>query len=118
MPPVSNVAAGKLRLVALDADNGSPIAVDFTINRLDGSTFEQINSVPVAEITLPAEEFVVRFNYQGTQGYKSLTVQPGQTHTHTFNIQRAPADGQMPNAMPELPVPDMNMEDLLKRMQQ
>ena len=118
MPPVSNVAAGKLRLVALDADNGSPIAVDFTINRLDGSTFEQINSVPVAEITLPAEEFVVRFNYQGTQGYKSLTVQPGQTHTHTFNIQRAPAGGQMPNAMPELPVPDMNMEDLLKRMQQ
>ncbi|QTR50048.1 hypothetical protein [Candidatus Thiothrix anitrata] len=117
MPPVSNVAAGKLRLVALDADNGSPIAVDFIINRLDGSTFEQINSVPVAEITLPAEEFVVRFNYQGTQGYKSLTVQPGQTHTHTFNIQRAPPE-QPASPPPGSSLPELNMEELLKRMQQ
>ncbi|MDD5393258.1 MAG: hypothetical protein PHE17_09585 [Thiothrix sp.] len=105
-PPAQNAEKGKLRLVALSADDGSPVAVNFTITRLDGSVVNQINDVPVAELTLPAEEFVVSFNYQGKQGYKSLTVEPGQTHTHTFNIQ----GGQQsdPSAM--------GMSDMLQRM--
>jgi hypothetical protein len=113
---------GKLRLVALEADSGSPLPVNFTITRLDGSVVERIKNVPVAELTLPAEEFVVRFDFQGREGYKSLTVQPQQTNTHTFNIQLAPAnaapqpDPAMP-ALPELPPPAMGMDELLKRMQ-
>ena len=98
---------GKLRLVAVDADSGTPVPVDFTISRLNGGIVNQINDVPVAEITLPAEEFVVRFNYNGLQGYKSLTVQPGQTHTHTFNIRGA-LNGNLPPASPENPRPMPN----------
>lgn len=105
-PPAQNTEKGKLRLVALNADDGSPVAVNFTITRLDGSVVNQINDVPVAELTLPAEEFVVRFNYQGKQGYKSLTVEPGQTHTYTFNIQGAQQSD--PSAM--------GMGDMLQRM--
>lgn len=129
--------SGKLRLVAVDADNGNPLPVNFTISRLDGSTVDTIRNISVAELTLPTEEFVVRFNYQGREGYKSLTVQPGQTHTHTFNIQIAPPARATPTspppntpaprpdhkavppnpAMPELPPPAMGMDELLKRMQ-
>lgn len=139
-PPIAATPreSGKLRLVAVDADNGNPLPVDFTISRLDGKTIDTIRNISVAELTLPAEEYIVRFNYQGREGYKSLTVQPEQTHTHTFNIQIAPPARAIPTppppnppapqpapeavppnpALPELPPPAMGMDELLKQMQQ
>lgn len=128
---------GRLRVVALSADDGSPLPVDFTITRLDGSVIDHINGVPMTELSLPAQEFVVSFNFRGLQGYKSLVVRPGQTTTHTFNIRgvgnNSNAGNQPPPNMgetqPPLPLPpDMgqmqpqqpqNLEEmLLQRIQQ
>lgn len=105
LPPERPAAAGngQLRLVAVAASDGRPLPVDFTISRLDGKVVEQVNGAPMAELTLPAQEFVVSFHYQGVQGYKSLHVKPGQTIEHVFNIrEEAPAREQPPL----LPPPD------------
>ena len=111
---------GKLRVVALSADDGSPIKVNFTIARLDGTVVDRINNVSLAELTLPPQEFVVSFDFQGFQGYKSLTVQPGQVSTHTFNIRGVSGQSQAP--APHMPPMDnfqqqqqqpQNVEDML-----
>lgn len=86
-PPQENAPMGRLRVVALSADDGSPLQVDFTISRLDGGILDQANNVTMTDFALPAQEVVVNFNYRGFKGYKSLTVYPGQTTTHTFNIR-------------------------------
>lgn len=110
--PAPVAAEGQLRLAAVSAEDGRPLAVDFTISRLDGAVIERVNGVPMTELTLPAQEFVVRFNYQGIEGYKSLKVAGGQTTAHTFAIRGtgappAPAT-PAPTTMPELlPPPDM-----------
>ncbi|SDZ82216.1 PEGA domain-containing protein [Thiothrix caldifontis] len=116
-PPAT--PSGKLRVVALAADDGSPLPVNFTIARLDGTVVERANNVSLTELTLPAQEFVVSFEYQGFQGYKSLTVQAGQTLTHTFNIRGV--NGEQPQAaMPPSEIPPAqqpqqqpNIEDLI-----
>ncbi|MFN3785679.1 MAG: hypothetical protein ACK4RS_02450, partial [Thiothrix sp.] len=78
-----------------------------TISRLDGVVVERVNDVPMTELTLPAQEFVVRFNYQGIEGYKSLKVVPKQITEHTFAIRGAgvptpplPAPTNMPELLP------------------
>lgn len=136
--PQQPAGDGKLRVVALSAEDGSPLPVDFTITRLDGALIDRINDVPMTELTLPAQEFVVSFNFRGLQGYKSLTVRPGQTTTHTFNIRGVnnnagnlppPDMGQMQPPMPQQAPPDMgqmqqpqqpqNIEEMLmQRLQQ
>ncbi|MEZ5454423.1 MAG: hypothetical protein R3E93_16610 [Thiothrix sp.] len=125
-PPAA--ADGKLRIAALSADDGSPLTVNFTIARLDGSVVDRVSNVAMTELTLPAQEFVVSFEYKGFQGYKSLTVKPGQLITHTFNIRGvsgnpAPTMGQMQPTTPPLPVPaqqqPQSMEEMLiQRIQQ
>jgi hypothetical protein len=111
---------GRLRVVALSADDGSPIKVNFTIAQLDGSVVKRVNNVSLAEFTLPSQEFVVSFDFQGFQGYKSLTVQPGQISTHTFNIRGVSGQSQAPE--PQMPPMDnlqqqqqqpQNVEDML-----
>ena len=116
---------GKLRVVALSADDGSPLRVNFTIARLDGSVVDRISNVSLAELTLPAQEFVVSFDFQGFQGYKSLTVQPGQVSTHTFNIRGVGGQAQPTNQPPPLdnvqPAQQQpqNVEDMLmQRLQE
>ena len=114
-------------LCALAADDGSPLPVTFTIARLDGSIIDSVSNVPVAEFTLPTEEFVASFDYQGRQGYKSLVVKGGQTHTHTFNIRTGQPQPVVQGDMMQLPEPPpvqmpqqpQNMEDMLmQRLQQ
>ncbi len=103
---------GKIRLVALSADDGSPVPVSFTIARPDGSVVNSANNVSVAEFTLPTEEFVASFDFQGRQGYQSLVVQGGQTHTHTFNIRLPPAQATVPAPAMQQP---QNVEDMLRQ---
>ena len=86
-PVVDRSDFGRLRVVALSADNGAPVPVDFTITRLDGVVMERTQHVNMTEFALPPQEVVVSFDYRGFKGYKSLTIQPGQTITHTFNIR-------------------------------
>lgn len=136
-PAPSAAAGGKLRLAALSADDGSPLQVNFTIARLDGSVVEQVDNVALTEVSLPAQEFVVSFDYNGFHGYKSLTVRSGQTLTHTFNIrgvhhsqapvmgqmQPPPDMGQIQPSTPPLPMPaqqqPQSMEEMLiQRIQQ
>jgi hypothetical protein len=114
--PAPSAAQGRLRVVALSADDGTPIPVNFTIARLDGSVVERVNNVSLTELSLPAQEFVVSFDYQGFQGYKSLTVPPGQVLTHTFNIRGVSGSGQapVPQALPQQQQPpQQTVEELL-----
>lgn len=123
-PPVANnppppapqapVGSGKLRLVALAIADGSPVKVDFTISRLNGSVIDRVRNVSMAEFDLPAEEFVASFDYQGRQGYKSLMVQDGKTHTHTFNIRQEQPQPQQPMAAP----PQQSFEDIIRQQGQ
>lgn len=120
--PAPPAAQGKLRVVALSADDGTPIPVNFTIARLDGSVVERVNNVALTELSLPAQEFVVSFDYQGFQGYKSLTVQPGQVLTHTFNIRGVSGQAQAPQQLPpqqpmQQPPPQTVEEMLMQRLQ-
>lgn len=122
---------GRLRIVALSADDGSPLPVDFTITRPDGSVIDRINDVPMTELTLPAQQLVVSFNFRGLQGSQTLNVRTGQTTTHTFNIRGVHgnrADNPQP-PMPQQAPPDMgqmqqpqqpqNIEEMLmQRLQQ
>lgn len=131
-PQAPAQGTGKLRLVALAADDGSPIPVNFAITRLNGSVIDSARNVPVAEFALPAEEYIARFEYQGAEGYKSVTVQSGQTHTHTFNIRGLPSapaqsgiplDPQMQQMeMPQMPQQqpqNQNIEDvMMQRLQE
>ncbi|WGZ95158.1 MAG: PEGA domain-containing protein [Candidatus Thiothrix putei] len=111
-PPAT--PSGKLRVVALAADDGSPLPVNFTIARLDGTVVERANNVSLTELTLPAQEFVVSFEYQGFQGYKSLTVQAGQTLTHTFNIRGVNGQAATPPAdTPPLQPPQPSVEEMI-----
>ena len=98
--PAPPAAQGRLRVVALSADDGTPIPVNFTIARLDGSVVERVDNVSLTELSLPAQEFVVSFDYQGFQGYKSLTVPAGQMLTHTFNIRGVSGQAQTPQQLP------------------
>ncbi len=112
-PPAAE--QGRLRVVALSADDGTPLPVNFTIARLDGSVVERVNNVSLTELSLPAQEFVVSFDYQGFQGYKSLTVQSGQTLTHTFNIRGVSGQAAMPpvDSVPPVQPPQPNIEDMI-----
>lgn len=121
-PPAAE--QGRLRVVALSADDGTPIPVNFTIARLDGSVVERVNNVSLTELSLPAQEFVVSFDYQGFQGYKSLTVPPGQVLTHTFNIrgvsrQAAPVPQELPQQQqpPQQTVEELLMQKLQEELQ-
>lgn len=109
-PQAPTRGTGKIRLVALAADDGSPVPVSFTITRLNGSVVDSVNNVSVAEFVLPTEEFVASFDYQGRQGYKSLVVQGGQTHTHTFNIRAEQPAMQNNMNMPAPPMLDPQMQ--------
>ncbi len=112
VPQAPATADGKLRVVALSADDGSPLPVDFTVTRPDGAMVEQVNGVSLAELTLPAQEFIVSFDFQGFHGSKSLNVRPGQTVTHTFNIRGisnpAPPDNAQIPPFPPLNIPQDN----------
>lgn len=112
--PAPSAAQGRLRVVALSADDGTPIPVNFTIARLDGSVVERVNNVSLTELSLPAQEFVVSFDYQGFQGYKSLTVPAGEVLTHTFNIRGVSGQAQVPQALPQQQQPpQQTVEELL-----
>ncbi|QQZ29778.1 PEGA domain-containing protein [Thiothrix subterranea] len=120
--PAPSAAQGRLRVVALSADDGTPIPVNFTIARLDGSVVERVNNVSLTELSLPAQEFVVSFDYQGFHGYKSLTVPPGQVFTHTFNIRGVSGQAQVPQELPpqqpmQQPPPQTVEEMLMQRLQ-
>ncbi len=122
--PAPSAAQGRLRVVALSADDGTPIPVNFTIARLDGSVVERVNNVSLTELSLPAQEFVVSFDYQGFQGYKSLTVPPGQVLTHTFNIRGVSGQAQVPQELPQQQLPQQQPpqptveEMLMQRLQE
>lgn len=85
--PVASAGTGKLRVVALAAEDGQPLQVNFTVSRPNGAIIQQFNHVAMAELAVPAQEVTVQFNYQGFQGEKRLQVTQGQTVTHTFNIK-------------------------------
>ncbi len=91
---------GKLRIMALSADDGSPIKVNFKVVGLDGTLLDRISNVSRAELTLPAQEIVVSFDLNGFQGHKALTVTPGQISTHTFNIRGVSGQAQAPQEQP------------------
>ena len=86
---VADGPTGKLRVVALSADDGSPIKVDFTVLSTDGRVLNRVKDVSMSEVSLPAQPVVVRFNFRGFQGEQALTVNPDQTTTHTFNLRGA-----------------------------
>jgi hypothetical protein len=106
VPAPQNTAQreGKLRIMALSADDGSPIKVNFKVVSLDGTLLDRISDVSRAELTLPAQEVVVSFDLNGFQGHKALTVTPGQISTHTFNIRGVSGQAQAPQEPP--PPPD------------
>ncbi|MBO0614211.1 PEGA domain-containing protein [Thiothrix fructosivorans] len=91
---------GKLRIMALSADDGKPIKVNFKVAGLDGAVLDSISNVSRAELTLPAQEIVVSFDLNGFQGHKALTVTPGQISTHTFNIRGVSGQAQAPQEPP------------------
>jgi hypothetical protein len=87
-PSVSENGVGRLRLVALDADDGSPIMVDYTISRADGGeVLDQVEHVSLLDMSVPAEEIIVSFNYRGFTGSQTLSINAGQTTNHTFNLR-------------------------------
>lgn len=87
-PSVAQNGVGRLRLVALDADDGSPIMVDYTISRADGGeVLDQVEHVSLLDMSVPAEEIIVSFNYRGFTGSQNLSINAGQTTTHTFNLR-------------------------------
>lgn len=88
-PPVAEPQdnIGKLRVVALSADDGSPLKVDFTVREPDGTVLNHARNVSMAEMTLPAQKVVVSFTFRDFTGEQSLTVKPNQTVTHTFNLR-------------------------------
>jgi hypothetical protein len=106
-----NAGIGKLRVVALSADDGSPLPVDFTIRRQDGSIIERMNHVAMSELNLPAQEVIASFNFYGLQGEQPLVVQPGQTTSHTFNIRGVPHSA----ALPPQPQQPMSPEDMIRQ---
>lgn len=102
--PVAPAAAdGRLRVAVLSADDGRPLRVNFTISRPDGRVVETINDTSLSELSLPPQEYLVSFNYQGFQGSKLLNVQPGSTVSHTFNIRGVPIPTPAPVQEPPLP---------------
>jgi hypothetical protein len=87
-PSVTENGVGRLRLVALDADDGSPIMVDYTISRAEGGeVIDQVEHVSLLDTSVPAEEIIVSFNYRGFNGSQTLSINAGQTTTHTFNLR-------------------------------
>jgi hypothetical protein len=112
-----NAGIGKLRVVALSADDGNPLQVDFTIRRPDGSIIERMNNVSMSELNLPAQEVIASFNFRGLQGEQHLLVQPGQATTHTFNIRgvRNPAAMPPQQEQPQAQQPPMSPEDMIRQ---
>lgn len=91
---------GKLRIMALSADDGRPLKVNFKVVGLDGTLLDSLSNVSRAELTLPAQEVVVSFDLNGFRGHKALTVTPGQISTHTFNIRGVSGQAQAPQEPP------------------
>jgi hypothetical protein len=112
-----NAGIGKLRVVALSADDGNPLQVDFTIRRPDGSIIERMNNVSMSELNLPAQEVIASFNFRGLQGEQHLLVQPGQATTHTFNIRGVRNPAAMPplQEQPQAQQPPMSPEDMIRQ---
>ncbi len=87
-PSVTEHGVGRLRLIALDADDGSPIMVNYTITRADnGAIIDETERVSLLDMSVPAEEIIVHFNYRGFTGSQALSITPGQTTSHTFNLR-------------------------------
>ena len=118
-PQAPVMGNGKLRVIALSADDGSPLQVDFTIKRRDGSTLEHLENVAMGELSLPAQEVIVSFNFRGLRGQEPLVIQPGQTTTHTFNIREVsnPAPAALPpqQPQPQIQQQPMSPEDIIRQ---
>ncbi len=113
--PPPNRGIGRLRLVALSDEDGSPLMVNFSIARLDGQVLDSSRHVSFADFVLPAGEFVARFDYHGHQGYKSLSIQDGQNFTYTFNIPAGAGEQRQwhhRRQQQDMPPPDQQPQDM------
>lgn len=121
-PPVDeqDEKAGKLRVVALSADDGSPLKVDFTVRELDGTILNRVKNVSMAEMTLPAQEVIVSFTFRDFTGEQSLVIKPKNTTSHTFNLRgvnNQPEDKGVNNPAPNTPNNAGSFNEFLNGMQ-